>query len=78
MGKEDASYVLGIVSIVFGFFSPLAALIIGIIGFNLGKGKSEMAVKGKKYSKLGIVISIIVLIITLGTSYYLYNNPSLI
>ena len=39
MGKEDASYVLGILSIVFGFLSPLGGLVLGIIGINLGKGK---------------------------------------
>ena len=75
MGKDDASYVLGILSIVFGFLSPLGGLVLGIIGVNLGKGKSEMAVKGKKYSKIGIVVSIIMLIITIGVSWYVYKNP---
>ena len=75
MGKGDASYIFGIMSIVFGFVSPLAGLVFGVIGMNLGKEKSEMAVKGRKYSKIGIVISIIMLIITFGASWYLYNNP---
>lgn len=76
MGKEDTSYVLGIMSIVFGFVSPLAGLVFGIIGVKLsGNHKSEMSKKGKKYSKIGIFISIIVLIITMIVSWYLYNNP---
>jgi len=70
------SYVFGIMSIVFGFVSPLAGLLFGIIGMNLsGKQKSEMSTKGKKYSKIGIVISVIMLIITIVASIYLYYNP---
>ena len=76
MGKEDVSYAFGILSIIFGFISPLAGLVLGIIGVNLSKNqKSEMAKNGKKYSKIGIVISVIMLIITLTMSWYVYKNP---
>lgn len=67
--KEDfshASYVFGIISIVLAFFTPLAGLIFGIIGFKFGKKqKTPLAKKGIKLSKIGIIISIIVLVITI-------------
>ena len=79
MGKEDfdsVSYVLGIMSIVFGFISPLAGLILGIIGFRIaGKQKSDMAKKAKGLNKIGIIISVIVFIITMFVSWYFYQNP---
>jgi len=79
MKKEDydsVNYILGIMSIVFGFISPLAGLVFGIIGVNLsGNQKSEMSKKGKKYSKIGIIISVIMLVITLSLSWYFYKNP---
>jgi fumarate reductase subunit D len=67
--KEDlssVSYIFGIMSIVLAFFTPLAGLIFGIIGFSLGKKqKTSLAKKGKKLSKIGLIISIVVLVITI-------------
>lgn len=74
--KEDygiVSYVLGIVSIVFAFFSPLAGLIFGVIGFRMAKGqKSSSAKKGEKLSKMGIVISLIVIIVAIIVAVVTY------
>lgn len=65
--KEDfseISYVLGIMSIVFGFISPIAGLVFGIIGLKLSnKQNSNLSKKAKKFSKWGIVISIVVFFI---------------
>lgn len=63
----NASYVLGIVSIVLAFFTPLAGLIFGIIGMNIGKNTSSpIAQRGVKLSKIGLIISIIMLVIVVA------------
>ena len=73
---SSISYVLGIISIVFGFLSPLAGFVFGIIGFRMaGKIKTDLSKKARKLNKMGIIISIIVFIITIITSWYFYNNP---
>lgn len=70
-----AGYTLGIISIVLAFFTPIAGLIFGIIGFNISKKqKSEIAVKGKKYSKIGIILSIIFLVLFSALSIYVAMN----
>ena len=58
----SVTYVLGILSIVFAFFSPVAGLVIGIIGFVNSK-KHNLA-KAKKLNKIGIILSIIFIIIS--------------
>jgi|APSaa5957512622_1039677.scaffolds.fasta_scaffold01620_14 MFS family permease len=64
--KQDlslASYTLGILSIVFAFFTPIAGLILGIIGFRVsGKKKLPLSKKAKKLNVIGIVLSIIFVI----------------
>jgi uncharacterized membrane protein len=61
-----SSYILGIVSIVLAFFTPLAGLIFGIIGFvQSKKQKTELSKKARKFNIIGIVLSIIFLIISL-------------
>jgi|TARA_Y100000310_G_C20556826_1_gene750994 uncharacterized membrane protein len=68
---ETASYVLGIISIVLAFFTPLAGLILGIIGLRLSKKqKSELSKKAKKYNTIGIILSLIFFIITLIIAAY--------
>ncbi|MBT96689.1 hypothetical protein CMI49_01165 [Candidatus Pacearchaeota archaeon] len=69
---ETASYVLGIISIVLAFFTPLAGLILGIIGLRLSKRqKSELSKKAKRYNTLGIILSLIFFIITIIITIYL-------
>jgi len=76
-----SGYVLGIVSIILGVLQPVAGLIIGIVGINLSKKeKGDLARRGKKMSKIGIIVSIIFLLIylglvVLGTQYGLSNIP---
>ena len=58
----SVAYLLGVLSIVFAFFQPFAALVLGIIGLvQSNKIKSERA---KKFSIIGIVLSIIFIIIS--------------
>ncbi|MBU3907198.1 MAG: DUF4190 domain-containing protein [Nanoarchaeota archaeon] len=68
---------LGVLSIIFSFFTPFAGLIIGIVGLRFsGKQKTEMAKKANKLSKIGIVISIIMLIVMIVLSIK-YNQAIL-
>ena len=52
-----APYVFGVLSIVFAFFQPFAALIIGIIG--LVQSNRLKLQRAKKLNIIGIVLSII-------------------
>jgi len=72
--KEDfskISYVFGIMSIVFAFFTPLAGLILGIIGFvQSKKQKTNLSKKAKKLNTIGIILSAILFIITIAVTLY--------
>ena len=61
--KKKSSLVLGILSIIFGFFIPLVGLILGIIGLVLANShqkESKMDYKTEKILNIiGIVISVI-------------------
>jgi uncharacterized membrane protein len=66
MNYEVPSFVLGIISIVFAFVSPLAGLVLGIVGLVQSKKQSTtMSMKAKKLNKIGIIIAAIVLIATI-------------
>ena len=70
-GFGEVSYVLGIISIVFAFVSPMAGLVIGIIGMvHSKKGKDSLSAKGRKFSKIGIILSVIMLIIIIAVAIY--------
>lgn len=59
-GKIDfgsISYVLGILSIVFAFFSPFAGLVLGIIG--LVQSNKLKLKKAKKLNIIGIILGAI-------------------
>ena len=61
---ETVAYVLGILSIVFAFFSPLAGLILGIVG--LIQSKKKKVAKARKLNTIGIVLSAIFFILTIA------------
>ena len=56
------AYVLGILSIVFAFFSPLAGLVLGIVG--LVQSKRQRVGKAKKLNTIGIILSAIFVIVS--------------
>ena len=58
---KSVSYVLGILSIVFAFFSPFAGLVFGIIG--LVQSNKLKFQKGKRFNIIGIILSAIFTII---------------
>lgn len=69
------SYILGIVSIVMAFFNSPAGLVFGIIGFiQSKKQKTELSKKAKKLNKIGIILSIILLIISIAILVYTTIN----
>ena len=61
--KKKSSLVLGILSIIFGFFIPLAGLILGIIGLVLANSHQKESKLDYKTEKIlgivGIVISVL-------------------
>lgn len=59
----SVSYMLGILSIVFAFFQPVAGLILGIIG--LVQANKLKAQRAKRLNIVGIILSIIFLIISI-------------
>lgn len=79
--KEDislVSYILGIISIVLAFFTPLAGLIFGIIGFvQSKKQKTELSKKAKKLNIIGIVLSLILFAVTIALTVYLTKGGSI-
>ena len=69
----NAAYVLGLVSIILAlsFMSPLGGLIAGVIGYNISKkSKTDLGKKAKKLNKIGIIISVIILVIVIGFLVY--------
>ena len=67
------AYVFGILSIIFAFFTPVAGLIIGIIGFR--KSKKAKLKDAKKLNIIGIVISVILLVVSIALIIYSGANP---
>ena len=66
-------YVLGILSIVFAFVSPVAGLIFGIIGINHSK-KQGVSGSSRRLNIIGVVLSVVLLIISLIAIYYSVRN----
>ena len=66
------TYVLGILSIVFAFVSPIAGLILGIIGFT--QSKKHGVSKVRKLNTIGIILSIVFLIISVIALIYSINS----
>ncbi|MCK5624748.1 DUF4190 domain-containing protein [Candidatus Pacearchaeota archaeon] len=76
-GKVLSGYILSIVALVFSFVSPIAGLVLGIVGLSqTNKEKSAMAKKGKIMSIIAICISIIFLVITLLIALGIIGLPN--
>jgi len=73
--KEVVSYILGILSIVFAFFTPVAGLVLGIIGYSMSKKhKGGLGKRAKKFNVIGIILSVIILIISTVVVIYSILN----
>ena len=71
----SVSYVLGILSIVFAFLSPIAGLVLGIIG--LVQSKRHGVSKARNLNILGIVLSIIFFIVSMIILFYSLNTAGI-
>ena len=72
------SYAFGIISIVLAFFQPIAGLVFGIIGLIQSKRyKSDVSEKAKKFSIIGIILSIIVLIISIAMILFDFSGTGI-
>jgi hypothetical protein len=79
--KGLISYILGIVSIVFACFQPLAAIILGVVGIIFSKkDKSDLGKKAKKLNIIGIILGVVIFILMIAITIYLANfcmqNPT--
>ena len=75
--RSISSYILGIVSLILAFFSPLPALILAIIGLvQSSKPKNKVSQKGKILNICAIIISIIFIIIALLISFNVITLPN--
>jgi len=68
----SVSYVLGILSIVFAFFSPIAGLVLSIIG--LTQARREKVTRAKKLNIIGMILSIIFLVVSIIVLFYSVNS----
>ena len=73
INKTSVAYALGIVSIVFAFFSPFAGIILAIVGLT---GSNKMKSKeAKRMNIVGLVLGIIMAIIYIVSVAYSINLP---
>jgi hypothetical protein len=69
--ENQVNYVIGLGSIVFSFINPLLGFILGLIGLIISKDESsELATKSRKFSKIGLILSIIIFIIIIIVFYF--------
>lgn len=75
--KSLVAYSLGIVSIVLAFFTPLAGVILGIIGLVQSKSStSDLAKKAKTLNIIGLVFGLIIFIASLIMLFYYSGGAS--
>ena len=69
--KTQQSYTLGILSIVFAFFIPLAGVVLGIVGLSLHKDNENVFVKRAKLLNIvGVILSVVLFGAMLLYAYY--------
>lgn len=68
MTERGVSYILGILSVVFAFFIPLAGLVLGLVG--LFQNKKEKSKASKKLNIIGIVLSVLIAIALIFLNVY--------
>ena len=81
MVKYEASlvaYSLGILSIVFSFFQPAAAIILAIVGLVQGKRQpSDLSKRAKKLNIIGLVLGVLLLAVSLYLTIALATKGAL-
>lgn len=69
-GKNDFSfnpgfiaYIIGIVAIVESIVSPMAGIILAIIGLSFAnKGEGVISVKAKKYNLIALIVGVVIFV----------------
>ena len=75
--ETRAGYVLGLASIILAlsFVSPVGGLVAGILGLQItNKQTTELSKKARKFSKIGIITSAIILILLIVFAFYIGTN----
>ena len=70
---DFASYLIGILSIVFAFLSDvgIGGIVLGIIGLVFAKKQNTpLAKKGKKYSMIGLILGLVFFIASIVVMVY--------
>ena len=76
-GKVLSGYILSIAALVFAVVTPIAGLVLGIVGLvQTNKEKSPMAKKGKVMSIIAIIVSAILLVMVLLITLQVITLPS--
>jgi len=76
MNSGLIAYILGIVAIVEAFVSPVAGLVLSIIGLVFSnKENNQYSERGKKLNIIALIVSIVVLVLTVVLAY---NASSLV
>jgi len=69
--EEQVNYIVGLGSIIFAFINPLMGFILSIIGLVLAKdAKTNFLIKAKKFSIIGLVLSVLMTILIFIALYY--------
>jgi predicted small integral membrane protein len=70
--KSSVVYTIGILSIVFAVLSPIAGVILGIIGVFMGrKARNELMKRGKFLCIVGVILGIALFIVTISIAFWL-------
>ncbi len=76
--KKDLSvvaYTLGIISIIMAIVSPIGGIIFGVVGiFQSKRQKGDLSEKARKFSIIGIIVGVILLVLSLSITYFGLGN----
>lgn len=60
------AYIIGIIAIVEAIVSPMAGIILAVIGLSFAnKGEGGIAAKAKKYNLIALIVGIIIFVVIL-------------
>ncbi|MCW8966127.1 MAG: hypothetical protein OQK82_05515 [Candidatus Pacearchaeota archaeon] len=73
--EEKVYFALGILSVVLAFFNPLASFVCGVLGISYSrKNKGYFQKKTKKFSVVGIILSILMIFFYIGAQAWILQS----